>query len=545
MRRNRARRESTSISLFPFLAVLICTMGALIVLLVIVVKQADLSAKARRDDAVEETQEEIAKLEEALDEAEFRTGTLESHRPELVAQLREASLLRSHYEQQMRELEEQWKQLQAHATALESSPEQTTANAEAQIQQLQAQVNQAREAVEQARRARALAQPQYALVAYDGRNGTHRRPIFIECTPQGIDLQPFGIHFDMNEFSEPVLPGNPLDASVLAIRDEWLRQDPRGAEGAPYPLILIRPNGSDAYAVVREALKSWDSEFGHQIIPQDMQLTYPENDPRLKEELLAIIEEAKERQARMIAALGVMRAGEGGGGGGGGTSLAGSSGGGGGGMGSAGEGSFAAGEGGASGGSTQPNFVLRASSRHGGFVDAGGSSSNNSFNVARSSPSTTTPSENAGPSNPNAQTGTSATGQAASGSAGSAPDPSQATPLSATRGGDWALPVRSPGSVAYHRPIRMRCLSDRLQIMSEDQPNTVIAEFVFQPDVASSVDPLVDRLWKEIDSWGVAGYGAYWKPELRMEVGSDARYQYEVLSRLLDGSGLAVKETTR
>lgn len=544
MRRYRARRESTSISLFPFLAVLICTMGALIVLLVIVVKQADLSAQTRREANEEAVLAEIQSLEDAVAEAEFRTGTLGAHRPELVDQMREATLLRSHYEQQMRELAEQWSQLQAHAQALTEEPTESAPNQAEKIAQLQQQLEATRAAVEQARRDRAAAQPQYALVAYDGRNGTHRRPIFIECTPDGIDLQPFDIHLNLSDFTDPILPGNPLDASILAIRDTWLRQDPRGANGAPYPLILIRPNGSNAYAVVREALKSWDSEFGHQIIPQDMQLTYPENDPRLKDELLAIIENSKQRQARMIAALGVARGGEGGGSG---ASFSGSSGGG-------SEGSFNSGAPGSTSasfassstesGSAQPDFSLRASGRRGGFVDSGsGRGGNSSFDVARSGPSSTRADENAGPSNPMARTGSSSAGQAVSGQAGAVPDPSQARPLSESRGGDWALPVRSPGSVAYHRPIRMRCLNDRLQILSEDQPNTVIAEFPFQPDVVSSVDPLVDRLWKEIDSWGVAGYQAYWKPELRMEVAPEARYQYEVLSRLLDGSGLSVKET--
>ena len=32
----------------------------------------------------------------------------------------------------------------------------------------------------------------YAIVPYDGPNGTHRRPIYIECTAQGVILQPEG-----------------------------------------------------------------------------------------------------------------------------------------------------------------------------------------------------------------------------------------------------------------------------------------------------------------------------------------------------------------
>ncbi|MCA9107748.1 MAG: hypothetical protein KDA83_20205, partial [Planctomycetales bacterium] len=355
MRRSRARRESTAISLFPFLAVLICTMGALIVLLVIVVKQADVAAKNRREDARAETLAEISELQGQIDEAEFISTEVASARPGLVEQVREATLRRSHYEQQSRELRRKWEELDVLAQAIRSPDAQAAADASAQLAQLQQQVQSLEAAVSEARRARAATRPEYALVAYDGRNGTVRRPIFIECTPGGIDLQPFGIHLDLAEFSEPILPGNPLDAAILAIRDRWLQQDPRGANGAPYPLILVRPNGSNAYAVVREALKSWDSEFGHQIVPQEVDLAYPDNDPRLAQEVQQVIDQAKLKQARMIATLGVLRQGsEGGSGLASGAAVGGA-------------------PGGTEGGET-PDFVLRASGRHGGFVDTGGSS---------------------------------------------------------------------------------------------------------------------------------------------------------------------------
>ncbi len=45
-KRSRSRRESGGgISLFPFLAVLICTMGVLILLLVVITRQAHLQAQ--------------------------------------------------------------------------------------------------------------------------------------------------------------------------------------------------------------------------------------------------------------------------------------------------------------------------------------------------------------------------------------------------------------------------------------------------------------------------------------------------------------------
>ena len=53
MRSGRARKPITGVSLFPFLAVLICTMGALIVLLLIMVQQGHVEARAVAQDKAE------------------------------------------------------------------------------------------------------------------------------------------------------------------------------------------------------------------------------------------------------------------------------------------------------------------------------------------------------------------------------------------------------------------------------------------------------------------------------------------------------------
>ena len=53
MSRQRTRKPAVGIQLFPFLAVLICTMGALIVLLVLVVSQARVHADAIAENRVQ------------------------------------------------------------------------------------------------------------------------------------------------------------------------------------------------------------------------------------------------------------------------------------------------------------------------------------------------------------------------------------------------------------------------------------------------------------------------------------------------------------
>ena len=81
MRRRRFRKPALSLSLFPFLAVLVCTMGALIVLLVTVVQKArvdvDRSA-AQRNKQQAAAEAELGELRQEKEVHEWRRQVLET-----------------------------------------------------------------------------------------------------------------------------------------------------------------------------------------------------------------------------------------------------------------------------------------------------------------------------------------------------------------------------------------------------------------------------------------------------------------------------------
>jgi Na+/alanine symporter len=62
IRRRIPSSQGNAVSLFPFLAVLVCTMGSLIILLVLVVQQARVGAESLSEDTE-------AKLEEKREQA--------------------------------------------------------------------------------------------------------------------------------------------------------------------------------------------------------------------------------------------------------------------------------------------------------------------------------------------------------------------------------------------------------------------------------------------------------------------------------------------
>src|SRR3974390_2030739 len=91
----RGRRAAPRLSLFPFLAVLICTMGALVLLLLSVTRQARLQA-AR--EAAAKYAKNTSCSAAGSEMVQWRVDQLKSSRKETAAQLAAARLLLGHLE---------------------------------------------------------------------------------------------------------------------------------------------------------------------------------------------------------------------------------------------------------------------------------------------------------------------------------------------------------------------------------------------------------------------------------------------------------------
>jgi hypothetical protein len=112
--------------------------------------------------------------------------------------------------------------------------------------------------------------------------------------------------------------------------------------------------------------------------------------------------------------------------------------------------------------------------------------------------------------------------------------------LADSRGENWGLPNAARGSVGITRPVRVRCSSNRLEIMpdAEGVASQAIPLGARTEDV---VDELVSAVWEHMKTWGIAGRGMHWRPILRIEVTPDAEFRYGELKTLLDNSGLIVE----
>jgi hypothetical protein len=292
------KRDNSTPSLFPFLAVLLCTMGALVLLLVLIVSKAQASAK----QLVTEKKQQVEELETQIDlardkmQSQLEQGRLDLEKKRLALQ---------GLEQQIRELTEELTDLKRTATLLDQETSTTAEQereTEEKISKLEEQLSEATTKLKKQIDKPAGNKPIFAIIPYEGTNGTHRRPVYLECTDKGVVIQPEGVILSLNDLAPPYGPGNPLDASIRTIRARYTSSN-QSLTSSAYPLLVVRPSGVRTYALARQAIASWDDQFGYELIDESLELAFPEGEPGLATEIEQAIATARERQAALVMAM--------------------------------------------------------------------------------------------------------------------------------------------------------------------------------------------------------------------------------------------------
>ena len=308
----RRRRKHLEVSTFPFLAVLLCTMGSLILVLLVMDRKAKLAARQKAEAAVvraaEEAQHNVEerraaarrKNEEARAAWERqRQGwhdKLLTDESALKEQLRLMALriveatdavrkAKEHLETLRKQVEakrvhviEQEQLLKSdRATAAASAAEETEAAkaAKAAVTAAIANVAKLEAQLAELKLARSREGHTYSVVPYRGKHGDDRRPVYVECSARGVIFHP-----EHKELSIPV-QADDVRAEVerhLARRADTVR--PAAAQDArpPYCLLLVRPDGIGAYYDLQPVLKGLRIDFGYEFIDADWLLDFPDDD---------------------------------------------------------------------------------------------------------------------------------------------------------------------------------------------------------------------------------------------------------------------------
>ena len=519
MRRLVVRKRAVSISLFPFLAVLLCTMGCLIVLLVMVVQQARVQASAV-DDL--DPQSDVLRQQRLEEEFRWQREVLEEKRQEAAEQLTERRLVLSHLESHLREITDRFELVRAEIEDL-ANLDSFVAEKEATAQKLaklDEEIRIAERELEESQQASASQVRNFSIIPYDGPNGTQRKPLYVECTGRGIIIQPEGIELQISDFEGPLGPGNPLDAVLRAKREYFAKHGGVAIHGEPYPLLIVRPDGVMAYVAARAAMKSWDDEFGYELIDDKKQLAFEDVDPILTLVLEQTIEDARRRQEILAAAMPARFKGKQ----------------------SSSSGFIAAPNGGfqrVGQGASRGRGVGKR--REGISREAGTSDSENFAESKQLSSSEAMKREHLSRRGA-AQTGSQhRKGPEVGGQANGNQAAGQIEPMAETRGSNFGLPKADVNLREVKRPLHVVCMKDRLLLLPDEGDSRPTQVTLFSEDVRGDMDAFIAGIWSHMERWGLALSGGYWKPILQVDVKPGGEQRFRQLQVLLDDSGIVVR----
>ena len=338
--------SSPSVNLFAFLDILICTMGALILMLMVV------TTRQLRKDSLAQVLAELKNPPPPLMSVEpprlvappsvasivipaQPESEPESLEPELSGPafdpreslLAERAAALAQREQELHELLSEWRQKTSaltqerdqHAKSLEQRRRlkevaaRQVATLQDEVQELAAKLGglagelaaatggdstaQERKRIEQqiaavqkrlqaAQAAAAGGESKFMVVPFDAQSGTSRRPILIECTADGLRFLPEDIMIRPDDLEGFTARVNPLLAGSNSLVSYWtawnLKQPQPARQPEPYVLMLVRPSGTVAYYIAIKMLATLQQPHGYELIEEDTQLQQPPVDPAAK-----------------------------------------------------------------------------------------------------------------------------------------------------------------------------------------------------------------------------------------------------------------------
>ena len=321
-----SRQSAGTVSLFPFLAVLVCAMGALILLLLVTTRRIRQRSLAERAavEAPELPEPPLATLPTPAPVPQIAPDTpsepveVEAADTPILPLLADdppppplpdpADALRSELAKlrsEQRDLDATVDQLRQALANTESDAtaksavlaslqeESTTLTAEKErLNQLYARLLDQQDAAEQrtedlqeeiehARAQLAEADSKFAVVPYDGASGTTRRPIIIECKEDSLSFVSEGVSLQATDLDGFTSRFNPVLYASQALIRYWERKDRTNAGeelGEPYLLLIVRPGGTTSYYAARDFLGLFRQPFGYELVTDDQEFSWPESD---------------------------------------------------------------------------------------------------------------------------------------------------------------------------------------------------------------------------------------------------------------------------
>lgn len=365
---SRRPKSSQSVALFPFLAVLVCTMGALIFLLLVTTRM--ISDRAAQTTAAVAAPPQLPLMNVAIpdplaadpiattvsipaepDEPEPEEPSYDVRAVAREQRQREQDSLNALWAARMSDkslARDERARLLTQRRQLHSAADKRVAAMKNELEQLEvtlgkmtgelsassAATGTVKERIELEtqikelkRRLRAAQQSQgdedkFEIVPFDVISGTSRRPILIECTSSGLRFIPEDVKIKPDDLTGFTPSVNPVLVGASALVNYWtawnIRQPNPGRQPEPYVLLLVRPSGTVAYYVAMKMLSELRQPHGYELIDEETELQLPPVDAGAKAACEAAVSRllAERNQVLRQAGMGGFGMGRGGSGGG-------------------------------------------------------------------------------------------------------------------------------------------------------------------------------------------------------------------------------------
>ncbi|HZU38881.1 MAG TPA: hypothetical protein VFA18_23340, partial [Gemmataceae bacterium] len=286
----RRKRHQLQVSTFPFLAVLLCAMGSLILLLLVIDRRAKEAAREKALRAYRQSTAEEERLAAAR-KAELERQSQELHarllhanesvlaqvhatEDDLRAALRRLDDARRKYQEaqtRMRTATDQLKQDQSQLGQEQGAVLRATQAAEAnrkELARLAAELRELEQTVIDLKLARQRQGQTYSLMPYRGRQGDNRQPLYIECSALGYIFHPDRLVIRLSQVRLADI------RTEVEHRLARLREMAQGEVKKPYVLLLVRPDGIESYYVLMSALDGLGLDFGYEFVERDWVLDF-------------------------------------------------------------------------------------------------------------------------------------------------------------------------------------------------------------------------------------------------------------------------------
>ena len=320
----RQRRQRLQVSTFPFLAVLLCAMGSLILLLLVMDRRAKVVARAKALRAMEQALGQATAEDQkaaAAHRAEWERrrqvlhAQLQQQDQQILGQLqgiqKQMTAATTGMQTELARGRDLQEQLQAGRQELARSEDELTARraeigaaaqqadaARTELIRLTADLERMERCVADLKAARQRQLQMVSLVPYRGKHGDNRKPIYIECSRDDLIFHPDRLALHKTTGSAI---RDEIERRLVRQRSDTklVNQDP---QESAYLLMLIRPNGIATYYQTLAALKGLRVDFGYEFVDEDWILDFSEDDDTPKKQPWMSADRMKGKQPSAPAA---------------------------------------------------------------------------------------------------------------------------------------------------------------------------------------------------------------------------------------------------